>query len=189
MLKMKLNGLMLPVQFLDKEAFNTNDITEDVPYTLVDDKMYRPRVELLLIRNGKVFCMKQNHLNQYGTNYKLPGGGIDKEDITLYDRVIAECQEEARITPTNLEYVGYYIVSYGGVYPSWQIKKLWPYGIKYEGAIVYLFTGIEEKKYTGYVKAHDREPEFVAKARYHDISKLKYRKEHLYAVNKYMENK
>ena len=85
---MKLNGLMLPVQFLDKEAFNTNDITEDVPYTLVDDKMYRPRVELLLIRNGKVFCMKQNHLNQYGTNYKLPGGGIDKEDIMFLMRVI-----------------------------------------------------------------------------------------------------
>ena len=40
-----------------------------------------------------------------------------------------------------------------------------------------------------YVKVHDREPEFVAKARYHDISKLKYRKEHLYAVNKYMNNK
>ena len=40
-----------------------------------------------------------------------------------------------------------------------------------------------------YVKVHDREPEFVAKARYYDISKLKYRKEHLYAVNKYMENK
>ena len=77
----------------------------------------------------------------------------------------------------------------GGVYPSWQIKKLWPYGIKYEGAIVYLFTGIEDKKFTGYVKVHDREPEFVAKARYYDINKLKYRKEHLYAVNKYMENK
>ena len=100
---MKMNGVMLPVHFLDKEAFNDKDITEDVPYTLVDGKMYRPRVELLLIRNGKVFCMKQNHLNQYGTNYKLPGGGVAKEDITLYERVIAECQEEARITPTNLE--------------------------------------------------------------------------------------
>lgn len=70
---------------------------------------------------------------------------------------------------------------------SWQIKKLWSYGIKYEGAIVYLFAGAEDKKYTGYVKAHDREPEFVAKARYHDISKLKYRKEHLYAVKVYGE--
>jgi 8-oxo-dGTP pyrophosphatase MutT (NUDIX family) len=156
------------------------------PYVIHNGQKYRPRVETLIFNDKEQIFLNNNGVpNKYGTTYILTGGGIDKGK-KLEDQAAAECKEEARIIIKNITYTGItYISPYHGMYPSWQKEKLWPYGLKYEGAITYVFVAEYDKKYNGYVAPVDSVDNMWTVGKWYNPEDLPLRKEHKQAVKFY----
>lgn len=161
------------------------------PYIMHNNKQYRVRVETLIFdKDDKVLVEKQdpNIPNKYGTNYKLPGGGLDK-GRKLDEQAEAECNEEALVITKNMSYTGItYTQSYNGKYPEWQKRKLWPLGLKYEGSLVFVFVAEYGKKYNGHIEDVDKD-DFYKKAKYVDVGDINWRDEHKKAIKFYFDNK
>lgn len=117
-----------------------------------DKKNWRVRTELLLFKDDKVFLCKQDKVNQYGNKYKIPGGGIDDPSESVEIGAARECEEEALIIPKNVRYSGVSIQKVYEVTPWWHPLILHPEGIKYDGSISFVCTGLYSKDFKGYVK-------------------------------------
>ena len=78
-----------------------------------DDKLYRERVETIVVRNGKEVFLKKKPNGEYF----LPGGSTEK-DLPDINQAINECKEEARINVGRIESTG---ISYKEKHevPSW----------------------------------------------------------------------
>ena len=64
------------------------------------DKLFRGRVETLVLKDGKLFMyMKDNG------NYRIPGGGFDK-GVLNKDQAFIETKEEAKLIVDNIRYTG-----------------------------------------------------------------------------------
>ena len=127
-------------------------------------------------------------LNKYGTNYKLPGGGLDKGK-KLDEQAEAECNEEALVVTKNRSYTGMtYFQNYEGKYPEWQKKKLWPLGLKYEGSLTFIFVAEYDKKYTGHIDDVDKD-DFYQKAKYVGVDTIDWRAEHEEAIDFYFNHR
>lgn len=161
------------------------------PYIVYDGKQYRVRVETLVFnKQGDVLIEMQDpkNLNKYGTNYKLPGGGLDKGK-SLDEQAEAECNEEALVVTKNMSYTGMtYFQSYDGKYPEWQKKKLWPVGLKYEGSLVFIFVAEYAKKFTGHIEDVDKD-DFYKKGKYVGVDTVDWRPEHEEAIEFYINHK
>lgn len=163
----------------------------DNPYIMYDNKQYRVRVETLIFdKHGDVLVEMQDpkKLNKYGTNYKLPGGGLDK-GRALDEQAEAECNEEALVVTKNRSYTGMtYFQNYEGKYPEWQKKKLWPLGLKYEGSLTFIFVAEYDKKFTGHIEDVDKD-DFYQKAKYVGVDTIDWRAEHEEAIDFYFNHR
>jgi hypothetical protein len=163
----------------------------DNPYIMYDNKQYRVRVETLIFdKHGDVLVEMQDpkNLNKYGTNYKLPGGGLDK-GRALDEQAEAECNEEALVVTKNRSYTGMtYFQNYEGKYPEWQKKKLWPLGLKYEGSLTFIFVAEYDKKFTGHIEDVDKD-DFYQKAKYVGVDTIDWRAEHEEAIDFYFNHR
>ena len=151
-------------------------------YIIINGSTYRVRAELVIIdHNGRVFCSVDKKHGEL--RYRLPGGGLEP-GINPYQTAIKETMEEIRVIPKNVEYVTKYLISYEGKYKQWEKEKLWPIGLKYEGALTYVFVGRYDKPYKGFIKKIDRQDDMLETAKWVDIRKsiFKARPEHLKAI-------
>lgn len=71
------------------------------------NKLYRGRVETLVIRYNKFIYLKflPKYLQTESMKYLIPGGSYEK-NISHIEQAINECHEEARFDITNVRYTG-----------------------------------------------------------------------------------
>lgn len=130
-------------------------------------KQYRVRVETLIVKDGKVYLYKTGKLNQYGRYYKIPGGGVEP-GLSLAESAKKECKEECRMIVGNMKRAGEYITEYKQI-PEWHKEILWPLGLKYSGAITYVFIAQYKKPFVGYIRKQDIEPGMVQGGKWYDL--------------------
>jgi hypothetical protein len=153
-----------------------------------DGKNWRVRAEMLLFKEGKLYLVKQNKVNQYGVTYKLPGGGIDDPQEGIEETASRECKEEARIIPTNVVYTGVEVQHIYDKIPDWHKAILHPEGIYYDGSMTFICTGEYKQEYKSYVKKMDQQDE-MTKGHFYTYEQIEgiLSKEHKALFKKYLK--
>lgn len=154
-----------------------------------DGKNWRVRAEMLLFKEGKLYLVKQNKVNQYGVTYKLPGGGIDDPQEGIEETASRECKEEARIIPTNVVYTGVEVQHIYDKIPEWHKAILHPEGIYYDGSMTFICTGEYKQEYKSYVKKMDQQDE-MTKGHFYTYEQVEgiLSKEHKALFKKYLKD-
>ena len=128
----------------------------------IDGEKYRVRVETIVKRevNGThcIFFEKKKEVSHYGSMYKIPGGSVEP-DKSLSEQAECEVNEEILVKVKNVNYTGkYYIVKYDPkTIPEWHKRILWPIGLKYVGAITFVFTAEYDGPYRKKVAKVDQD--------------------------------
>lgn len=125
-----------------------------------DPKLYRERVETIVVRSNKEVYLKRK---PDGT-YFLPGGSTEKGK-THVEQAIAECQEEAKINVKNIKYSG---VTYKAVHsvPEWVKKD--KFDIEWQGTVNKVFIAEYDGKYTGHIDNVDMD-KFIGSGKWYPI--------------------
>lgn len=146
-----------------------------------DNKLYRERVETIVVRDGKEVFVKK----KINGDYFLPGGSTSKDKTDL-SQAIAECQEEAKINVTDIRFSGItYRVS--NVIPEWVKNNNLEIG--WNGSYNKIYTATYKSRYTGFIDKVDKDS-FILSGKWYPISDcIKFfRKEHRDALNEYIKN-
>lgn len=128
----------------------------------INGEKYRVRVETIVKRevNGTscIFFEKKKEISHYGSMYKIPGGSVEP-DKTLAEQAECEVNEEILCKVKNVNYTGkYYIVKYDPkTIPEWHKRILWPLGLKYVGAVTFVFTAEYDGPYRKKVAKVDQD--------------------------------
>lgn len=157
-----------------REGFRHNGIWNAV-YRHAGEPL-RERSELLLIKNGCLFIQRKD---PWDLSYKLPGGSTDV-DLTVVETAIKECQEEALITPTKVQYMGVYDIYFrnGVPVPKWLREADYP--IKYVGYHTHVCVGLYKEPYTKHIDEGDKD-DFYKKAKWIPIKEcVKFLKDYHY---------
>lgn len=131
-----------------QKGFFYNGIWNSVVYR--GNEVLRERSELLVIKGNSIF------MDIRDDGIRLPGGSTEK-DISIIETAIKECQEEAKITPSNVKYYGYYIELFrnGKRTPKWILESHFP--VTYTGYLTHVCVGTYEENFTGYIRPEDRD--------------------------------
>lgn len=151
----------------------------------VNGEVYRVRTEMLVVKDGKVLCVKDYHDN-LGLGYKLPGGSVEK-GVSYAEQAAEEVKEEARIiiNPKSILDTG---ITYTRKYtkqPRW-ISHLTP-PIPYVGGISYVYVGEYKSDFNGDIPDVHRDDWFYKRARFYDIDEINWIPEHKKALDMYLE--
>ena len=120
------------------------------PIVKIGNKNYRERCEALIIDSGMVY------LGVNINRIRIPGGGTHP-NVLIEDQLVEECREEARINIKDIQYIGCYKNDYTDAHKEIYKKVNNLENVTYEGAITYLFIAKYDSKYTGEIKALDRD--------------------------------
>ena len=145
-----------------------------------DSRLYRERVETIVIRDNKeIYCKKKPN-----GEYFLPGGSTEK-DRTLKEQAIAECREEAHMNISDVEYSG---ITYKKYFKpkQWMIDEC---EILWDGTINYIFVARYSSKFNGKISEVDEDP-FIRSGRWYPIKECYkfFSKEHKDALFQYIKN-
>ena len=124
-------------------------------------KLFRGRVETLILKDGKLFMyMKDNG------NYRIPGGGFDK-GVLNKDQAFIETKEEAKLIVDNIKYTG---VTYVRVFdePWLSTEKDIPYHGNYTEVYIATYKG----EYEGYIRKGLSDMELTNKGKFYDLSEV-----------------
>ena len=162
--------------------YGSNGVWNSIVILPNDNKLYRKRVEVLVInKNKEVFVKKKPN-----GEYYLPGGSTEK-DVPDITQAANECREEARfnlskIIPTGLSYK----VIYDNI-PSWVSKENIP--IIWEGMITDIYIGIYDGLNHEHVNDVDKDS-FIKSGRFYPISECNkfFRPEHKKALSNYLSS-
>ena len=114
-----------------------------------NNRNYRYRVELLLLDDeGRLFIGRKSD-----GRYTIPGGSVEP-DVDNLSQVIAECEEEARITPKDVYYVNSYVQMYDAKNPLGKWMATLP--VLYDGMITDVYIGKYHRRCLKYVDKKHR---------------------------------
>lgn len=145
-----------------------------------DNRIYRERVETIVIKDGKFVFVKKKPDGEYF----LPGGSTEK-DISHMDQAINECQEEAHINVRNIQYTG---ITYKDQHetPSWVKKDC---EVEWDATFTEVYVAEYDATYKGPVDKVDEDP-FIRSGKFYptkDCFKF-FRKEHRDALLWYLKS-
>lgn len=153
------------------------------PIYWVGDEPYRPRVETLVIKNGKDIFLRMYDTCEEGSlyRYRLPGGSLDN-DSTKEQQAENETNEEALLSISEIHNTG---LSYYHYYEEGKLLKGGDICIKYRGTISDIFIA----KYKGKVdkstiEKHDLDDDMATNGKFYPIIKVcqLLRPEHVEAI-------
>lgn len=157
------------------------------PITWLGEDPYRPRVETLVIKDGKyLYANIDDDINQVTPNrrthsYSIPGGSVDS-DSTKIQQAEAETNEEALISIDSIYPTG---IQYYDLYEPGFLLKGGDMPLEYVGSVSDVFCA----RYTGpydksKVEEKDLDPKMAEHGKFHEITAIaKYlRKEHIQAL-------
>lgn len=157
------------------------------PIQWYGDKPYRPRVETLVIKDGKyVYADIDDNIDSYPSDlrykhYSVPGGSLDA-DSTKAEQAEAETNEEALVKVSLIYNSG---ISYYQLYEPGFIARGGDTPLEYYGSISDIFVGVYDGEYDkSKVDPKDLDPKMAEHGKFHDIKSIaKYlRKEHIDAL-------
>ena len=124
-------------------------------------KLLRGRVEVLILKDGKLFMyMKDNG------NYRIPGGGFDK-GVLNKDQAFIETKEEAKIIIENIKYSG---ITYVRLYDDVWINS--DKEIPYDGNYTEVYVATYKGEYEGYIRKGLSDMELTNKGKFYDLSEV-----------------
>ena len=85
----------------NKGFYGTNGVWNSIITFSGDDRLYRERVETIIVRKNKEIFVKKKPNGEYF----LPGGSTEK-NLSHKKQAINECKEEAHINVKNIEFTG-----------------------------------------------------------------------------------
>lgn len=157
------------------------------PIQWYGNKPYRPRVETLVIKDGKyVYADIDDNIDSYPSDlrykhYSVPGGSLDA-DSTKSEQAEAETNEEALVKVSLIYNSG---ISYYQLYEPGFIARGGDTPLEYYGSISDIFVGVYDGEYDkSKVDPKDLDPKMAEHGKFHDIKSIaKYlRKEHIDAL-------
>lgn len=149
--------------------------------TLLDNKLYRGRVETLVISESRYVYAQ---LTRDG-GYRIPGGSFEK-DISHINQAQAEVLEEAKIVCTNTSYTGInYIKEFTKKFERKENRIYW------EGTYNEVYVAEYVKPYIGVIHPKNRDEEMYKEGQWHLISDIwdRLSKYHKKALSVYMPEK
>lgn len=140
------------------------------PIVWLGEDPYRPRVELLAIKDRRYVFLRRYDKNDsdenYKYNYRIPGGSVDA-DSTKEEQAKAETNEEGLIEVKDVKFSG---VSYYELYKPGFLLKGGDMPIEYRGTIndvfVANYVGPYDKKY---VEEKDLDNDMAKNGKFHSI--------------------
>lgn len=140
------------------------------PIVWLGEEPYRPRVELLAIKDRRYVFLRRYDKNDsdenYKYNYRIPGGSVDA-DSTKEEQAKAETNEEGLIEVKDVKFSG---VSYYELYKPGFLLKGGDMPIEYRGTIndvfVANYVGPYDKKY---VEEKDLDNDMAKNGKFHSI--------------------
>lgn len=138
-------------------------------------KVFRHRVEILVIDNGKVFVWKHNN------NYSIPGGSTEKDIIDI-EQVQNEAKEEARLLCKDVRFTGLSYVSLYAGNREWMNKL----PVKWQGTLNDIYIGQYNGKYKGPIDTKDIDNAMTTYGKFYKISDVELKPEHQQAINMYL---
>ena len=157
------------------------------PIYWVGKDPYRPRVETLVIKDGRyLYANIKDNIDlvppdKRTHSYSIPGGSLDA-DSTKIQQAEAETNEEALVKVIFLYHSG---ISYYDLYEPGFILKGGDTPLEYVGSISDVYVGVYDGPYDkSLVEEKDLDPEMAEHGKFHDIKTIaKYlRKEHIEAL-------
>ena len=153
------------------------------PIYWVGDEPYRPRVETLVIRNGKdVFLRMYDTCEENSLyRYRLPGGSLDN-DSTKEQQAENETNEEALLSISEIHNTG---LSYYHYYKDGKLLKGGDICIKYKGTISDIFIAKYKSKVDkSTIEKHDLDNDMATNGKFYPIIKVcqLLRPEHIEAI-------
>lgn len=124
-------------------------------------KVFRGRVETLVLKDNKVFMFLKDN-----GNYRIPGGGFDRGVLNI-DQAFIETKEEAKIIVKDLRFTG---VTYATLY-----DELFPYkdgDIPHDGTYNEVYVAKYKEDYTGYIRKGLSDMELTRKGQFYDVSEI-----------------
>ena len=172
----------IPIEIGKTTSFIYKDVYH--PITWIGNEPYRPRVETMVISQGRKLWIKfHNKINpERLLDYEFPGGSLD-QDCTKEQQAENEVNEEALISIKNLSYSG---VQYYETFSDRNVNKYSrEFPIGYRGFITDVFVAEYDGKFDKKnVEAKDLDPEMFNNGKFIYISgiidKLSY--DHLFAI-------
>lgn len=172
----------IPIEIGKTISFIYKDVYH--PITWIGNEPYRPRVETMVISQGRKLWIKfHNKINpERLLDYEFPGGSLD-QDCTKEQQAENEVNEEALISIKNLSYSG---VQYYETFSDRNVNKYSrEFPIGYRGFITDVFVAEYDGKFDKKnVEAKDLDPEMFNNGKFMYISgiidKLSY--DHLFAI-------
>ena len=124
-------------------------------------KLFRGRVEVLILKDGKLFMfLKDNN------NYRIPGGGFDKGVLNA-DQAFIETKEEAKLIIGNVRFTG---VTYIHIYYTiWKAKDN---EIPYDGTYNEVYIADYKGEYEGYIRKGLSDMELTHKGKFYELSEV-----------------
>ena len=134
-----------------------------------DKRVYRERVETLIVKDGKFVFVKK----KLDGTYFLPGGSTEK-DLSHMDQAINECRE-AHINVRNIQSTG---ITYKVQHevPLWAKKEC---EVEWSGTITEVYTAEYDSMYKGQIDKVDEDP-FIRSGKFYSTKECFkfFRKEH-----------
>ena len=137
-------------------------------------KILRGRVEVLILKDGKLFMfLKENG------RYRIPGGGFDR-GVLNKDQAFIETKEEAKLIISNIRYTG---VTYTHIF-----KDIWYNSkdeIPYDGTYNEVYVADYKGDYEGYIRKGLSDMELTNKGKFYDLEEVEsiLKPEHRQALN------
>lgn len=124
-------------------------------------KLFRGRVEVLILKDGKLFMVKKDN-----GNYRIPGGGFDK-GVLNKDQAFIETKEEAKLIIENIRYTG---VTYTVVFDEPWINS--DKEIPYDGNYNEVYIATYKEDYHGYIRKGLSDMELTNKGKFYDLNEV-----------------
>jgi len=144
-----------------------------------DKRLYRERVETIIVKDGKFVFVKKKPDGEYF----LPGGSTEK-NISHMDQAVNECREEAHINVRNIQATG---MTYKDQHetPNW-IKT--EYEVGWDASFTEIYVAEYDSTFKGHIDKVDEDP-FIRSGKFYstkDCFKF-FRKEHRDALLWYLK--
>ena len=146
-----------------------------------DKRIYRERVETIIVKDGKEVFVKKKPNGEYF----LPGGSTER-DLPHIDQALNECREEAHINVSNIESTG---ITYKQVHevPSWCKREC---EVEWQGTYTEIYVGDYDGKFNGHIDREDQDP-FIESGKWYSTKECFkwFRKEHREALLWYIKTR
>lgn len=133
------------------------------------DMPYRPRVENIVVRNGREIFLRvyDNPKPGFEYRYRLPGGSLDN-DSTKIQQAENETNEEALLKVKNIQYSG---IKYFEQFPEGHLLKGGDICLEYKGSVTDVFVSEYNGKFDKTkVEEHDLDDDMANNGKFYHIS-------------------